>query len=335
MKNILFVVHSLHRGGAENQLKHLISAINSSKGYKANLVVFTNRIFFDIEEFKGLDRFEIINPLRKPYKFLRHSLQYDYIISFMFNASIVTTMLLYLRRRSNHFLSVRVDRIPRKYYVLWKILCSDKPQIFNSHIAKANFIRKGLSIGKKSHLLNNILVTQNDKAVTEDKSAISVIAHWRPQKDHGTVLRALDCLNIGRKVSFYGELLETSNYDDLINQLRSDSKIEVKGVKSDLREVYANSEIVILPTFYEGTPNVVLEALANGCKILTSEIEINKFLAENYSDVYLYEAGNVDSFIKNFQACIDSVSAGGNKNKLIQHYHKDSVLAQLKNILGD
>ena len=123
MKKILFVVHSLHRGGAENQLKHLISAINCDKEYEANLLVFTDKIFFDIKEFTGLRDFHVFNPLLRPVKFIRFCDQYDFIISFMFNASLVTSALLYLRRQKKHFLSVRVEKIPVKYFILWKLLC--------------------------------------------------------------------------------------------------------------------------------------------------------------------------------------------------------------------
>lgn len=336
MKNILFVVHSLRRGGAENQLKQLISTINCSTQYEANLLVFTNKIFFDIKEFKGLTKFQIINPLRRPLKFIRCCGQYDYVISFMFNASIVTTALLLFRKEIRHFLSIRVERMPLKYYLFWKLLCKAKSQIFNSHIAKEKFISKGLSIESRSYLLNNILTVPNEVDVIKGKSAISVIAHWRPQKDHATALRAIAKLDeIGRKVSFYGELLDLSKNHELINRLQAENKIELHGVKSNLQDVYAKSEIVILPTFYEGTPNVVLEGLANRCKILTSDIDINKYLAEKYSDIFLYKSGNLNSFLENFKNCISSDFVGGNDLKLYEDHHKDSVLKQLKCILDD
>ena len=66
-----------------------------------------------------------------------------------------------------------------------------------------------------------------------------------------------------------GSLLET-----LKNKTRKNSKIVIKGplYGDALKEMYAASDILVIPSLYEGLPTVLLEGMASGLGVIASDI---------------------------------------------------------------
>lgn len=64
------------------------------------------------------------------------------------------------------------------------------------------------------------------------------------------------------------------------------------GRRSDVLPILAVSDIFVLPTFYEGMSNAIMEAMATGLAIITTDIDVNKDLVNhNYSGL-LVPPGN-------------------------------------------
>lgn len=68
-----------------------------------------------------------------------------------------------------------------------------------------------------------------------------------------------------------------------IENIKSDGVVKVYGFSDDIAEVFRNSNIVVLPSYREGLPKVLIEAAASGRAIVTTDvtgckdaIEVNK-----------------------------------------------------------
>jgi glycosyltransferase involved in cell wall biosynthesis len=48
--------------------------------------------------------------------------------------------------------------------------------------------------------------------------------------------------------------------------------VEFRGAITDMTAVYASAEILVLPSDWEGTPNVLLEAMATGMPVLATRV---------------------------------------------------------------
>ena len=50
-------------------------------------------------------------------------------------------------------------------------------------------------------------------------------------------------------------------------------KIIDRLASSDLADLFRNTKIFVLPSFYEGNPKLILEAMACGCLVVTTKVE--------------------------------------------------------------
>lgn len=130
---------------------------------------------------------------------------------------------------------------------------------------KVEIIRNGkpvvpmFSIEKKSKI-RRILVPAR---IAPDKNQMLLLQYLKkyPKFDGKIVFAGV----IGHK-SYKGKLQQFVRKNGL------QEKVEFLGYVEDLQEEYGKADIVILPSFAEGTPNVVLEAFAYGRIAIVSDI---------------------------------------------------------------
>lgn len=337
MDKILYIIHSLRRGGAENQLVRQTNAL-VALGKEVNILVINKSNYsFDSNEIKGriISRNTTLGTLRELRKIVN---DYDVVITFMFAASILTELSIRNKIfKPRIFHSVRVDKIAWKYSFLWRLLCARRRILFNSPVAKGVFESKGLSLIDRSYLINNIIPISGS---TPSGNQISVVAHFRPQKDYRSLFQAIKILSVSHPklvVHCYGDTYNETWMQEWIDENGLESNILIHGIEKNISEVYSKSQLVVVPTFYEGTPNAVLEAIASGCDVLTADIPINKYLADTLTGIVLYKTGSFTDMAKKFEELWGrgTPRSAGVKNMLVldKSYSESAVVNQLLNII--
>ena len=69
----------------------------------------------------------------------------------------------------------------------------------------------------------------------------------------------------------YGEGGEREALETAARRLSLGDRITLPGVSKDMRAAFAATDLFVLPSRYEGYPNVLLEALASGCAVIASD----------------------------------------------------------------
>ncbi len=64
----------------------------------------------------------------------------------------------------------------------------------------------------------------------------------------------------------------TSVSEDVLSQWSKEGVVEVLGYQSDIPNLFANSNIVVLPSYREGLPKVLIEAAACGRSVVTTDV---------------------------------------------------------------
>ena len=101
-----------------------------------------------------------------------------------------------------------------------------------------------------------------------------------------------------------GKLRE--EYENLSIQLGIGDKVDFKGYITDKKEIYQyylSSDIFILPSFTEGLPRVVIEAMSTSLPVIATNVG---GIPELLNDTALVESGNVEQLAEKVYQFVDS-----------------------------
>lgn len=109
-----------------------------------------------------------------------------------------------------------------------------------------------------------------------------------------------------------------------IQQLHNDPSVIFMGKVSDIIPIYILADIVILPSFREGLPNVLIEAAAMETPVIASDIPGCRDAVQHGFNGNLFEKGNIAELITNIEVLI-------NNSELRKTYGKNGRLFAASN----
>jgi GalNAc-alpha-(1->4)-GalNAc-alpha-(1->3)-diNAcBac-PP-undecaprenol alpha-1,4-N-acetyl-D-galactosaminyltransferase len=327
---IAFVINSLNKGGAERVVSLLSTEL--SKKHDVFILLFDNSISY---EYGGtiidLKSASIPNKIGKIYNVVKRSYKlkkifkkekFDKIFAFMESSylpSILTGFSIIASVRNN----------PNVYsrFITKNILSkAEKIVAVSSQIQM--MLNNEFNILNTTTILNPIII-DNDYNIVEDLSKyqpyILSVGRFSKQKNFEMLINAYSKSKTQRNVKLLilGEGENREKFENLIEKLDLPNKVLLLGQKDNIKDYYLQSDIYILSSSYEGFPNVLIEALSNGCACIATncptgpkEIIINNengILVENENqeamtraiDKLFFDENLKDKFINNAQKSIE------------------------------
>ena len=351
MKKIFFVTSKIHGGGSENVLK-IISKKFSIFQHKIYILVLDDNknnkskekdikyFFFKKKKYQ----IKSISQNLDKTLFIRYkikSIKPDIVFSFITETNILTLL-------ANAFLGYRIvvserndPKLERKKKI-WKLLrfltygIADKITV-NSKEAVI-YLKKFYFSKKVVYLPNPIKNIKRKK--NYKKKIITFIGKFEYQKGIDVLIKAFllsDIFKSGWKLQLIGD-------GSLIKQMQLECKkvdhlnsIIFKPYTSNLDLIYSESSFLILPSRYEGTPNVILEAASIKLPFVVSDrcFEICKLFRSSY--VFKNEDENdlsriLKKIITLNKTSIDKITED-NFYILNKNFNEKIVLSSWKNIL--
>lgn len=156
-------------------------------------------------------------------------------------------------------------------------------------MANSKYAQKELEklTGRKVTFIRNgkPLVTRFPLKEKRQISRILVPARIAPPKNQMLPLYYLkNYPDFDGKIIFAGVAEDKAYYGKLRQFVRKhglQDKVEFLGYVNDMEEEYRRADLVLLPSFAEGTPNVVLEAYAYGRPVIVSDINVERDIVPN------------------------------------------------------
>jgi glycosyltransferase involved in cell wall biosynthesis len=139
-----------------------------------------------------------------------------------------------------------------------------------------------------------------------DEYIIGMVASFKAQKNHALLLRAAAALRsqgVPCRVVLVGDELyagmrDSTSYKagmlELIEQLGLAPYCTLLGNRSDLAALYPAFDITVLPSHFEGTPNVVLESMACGVPVVVTDVSDNRQLVPDGVAGYVIAPDDLD-----------------------------------------
>lgn len=319
MEKILCFIDSLGPGGAQRQLVELSSFLKE-EGYDVTVACYhENRFYVDqlkrhnvpyvFWEEAGKTTLRIWHIAR----FLRR-IRPDVVIAYLETPSICACIaglfnhrfkLIVSERSTNQYTRLkdrirfnlfrRADYVVPNAYAQEEYIKETFPFLTDKVVTISNFVDLDYfvpPIDRKRRVIPEVLV---------------VASIWAPKNTLGFIDAVFALKQKGYKfhISWYGLNERNKAYCDIcqnkIKNLGIGDCIILKEKTNYIFDCYQNADYFCLPSFYEGTPNVICEAMACGLPVACSDVCDNSRYVIEGENGFLFNPKDTDSIVAAFE----------------------------------
>lgn len=355
MNKILFHINSLGKGGAERVIVNLSEEI-AKMGIEC--VIATE--WFDADEYPLKDTVRRIDvgvsgreseysasKLRSERRKLLHKAilaeKPDAIVSFCRNANY-RALLAARGTKIPVIFSVRSD--PKTDYasIKDKVLSSFLYRKASGAVFQTTEARDFFSsaIADKSVVLLNPLnpkYIDNVKTVNERRRVIVTAGRFHEAKDHIVLIKAFERIKdeySDVNLELYGAKSEDNTYE-MIKKYVADNKLEERvlfmGNSNKLEELIIDASVFVLSSKYEGMPNALMEAMAMGLPVVSTDCPCGgpREIIENGVNGLLVNVGDGEKMAEAMKYMLDNPKEAnemGEKASKITEYAAPNIIAE-------
>jgi glycosyltransferase involved in cell wall biosynthesis len=294
----MIVINTLQCGGAERFVERLSSELIDD--VKITVVVFTTeKQYFELDkkitviDLKRTNSFDILRVCRGIRSAVKTT-KPDAILSVMSSVTFQTVLSLIGIRNIKLYARECVCHnklLSGVNKILHKILLPICLQMCNGVICQSNGAAKELIKyfyvpTKKITVINNLINTSKIRLLSEDNVehrwfnennfVIVSCANFSKYKDHCTLLKAMYALKMktyNLKLILLGDGDLRHHLEKLTHDLRLDNIVDFVGQVKTPFSYFKKSDLFILSSKTEAFPNVVIEAMACGVPVISSDCD--------------------------------------------------------------
>lgn len=312
MKKILLFIDNLGAGGAQRQICGLAVLLKDT-GYDVNVCTYYPHDFYK----KYLDENKVRNKIipgadntKKRILAVRNFFKKespDWVIAYQETPSLIacaakllgcnyklivsernTTQHVGMNERVRFFLYRWADAIVPNSYSQEKYLAEHHPWLKRKLKTITNFV----------DLEHFNFVERKKRDVPEIAIAASI---WESKNTLGFIDAVADLAKKSFKfhVSWYGKTESNIEYFNKCQRKIEDygvqEYIELKEKTKQIKTVYQTADFFCLPSFYEGTPNVICEAISTGLPVACSDVCDNSIYVHEGENGFLFNPSDTAS----------------------------------------
>ena len=324
---VLIVISNMEFGGAQRQIVELVNNIDITK-FELHVCSLSNyvplaeqfndnvkvHIIHKKSKFDFTVVFKLIKLIRK-YKFnIIHSYLFDAEIAARLAGKLSNTRSVVIGSERNA--NYKLKPIQKKAYNLTKNMVS---YIIANSQSGADYNASQTNQPKyKYHVVYNGVDTTRfiprDKGSTrkalnipDNIRLIGMFASFKEQKNHPFLIAALEKLKENGQQfklllvgdTLHGGLHGSDDYTEKIKQqithCNFSEDVILLGNRDDIETIYPACDFTVLPSLFEGTPNVVLESMACGVPCIATNVSDNSMIIDHGQSGYIIELGDVES----------------------------------------
>jgi glycosyltransferase involved in cell wall biosynthesis len=323
---ILFVVPSLSGGGAERIVAKIAQNV-SQKGtrlFNVKLIVLLQGL--DEFDVKGVDvvRVEgssIISSLLKLYRLFR-TIRPSLVVSTLKHVTFWVSILCKIQKISHISRVANTTSAETSSNRLWHLLAKINYSLDKKVVAVSQGVKYDLIsvIGVpeyKIHVISNpvnvpILQYKNYNYGKRNNVKIIFVGRLVPQKNIEFIIKIVSL----HKKELFLEIIGSGPLENSLKSLVAERGL-IKNVKffgqvADVDMYYQRAHVLVLSSYFEGMPNVILEALSNGLPVVAYDCQsgpaeilkskdlgslIQKFDEDVFYAAILDQVGNDNEFL--------------------------------------
>ena len=173
---------------------------------------------------------------------------------------------------------------------------------------KAKKVEYVPGVGIEVEKFANPGVTREQKreelGIPQDAKLLISVGELNKNKNHETVIRAIKDLDVYYIIAGCGDLQDY--LQNIIDEFNLTDRVKLLGYRTDVAELYAVADVFVFPSFREGLPVSMMEAMASGLPCIASKIRGNVDLIDNSENGYLCNPSLSDEFTKAIEKILNN-----------------------------
>ena len=306
--SVTFCITELDLGGAEKALVRLAGGLKNA-GWNVNVVSLRDAgvMSIPLEErgipIQALNCGSLADPRTVPrLASILRAQQPDFLVCFLHQANIVGRLAGRLAGVPHVVSGVRVA--DRRKWITW---IDGLTQSLSSHyfavsqeVAAVHGQRCGIAPEKMSVLYNGVDIPDHvpeRKSGDENTFRLLFVGRLTKQKRPLDLVHAVeqlpDELRKRVRVDYLGDGELRSFLQKAINSAGLHDQIHIHGHRPDVDSWMARADVLVLPSSWEGLPNVVLEAMAVRLPVVAAAVDGVLEILNHDATGLLYKSGNI------------------------------------------
>lgn len=320
-RKLILFIDSLAGGGAQRQMVTLANNLDKNK---YDIVLLVYHPIWHYREALDLDnvRLEIIEKkskfdltfIFKLVNFFRAE-KPDLILSYLNTANLWARLAGRIAGVDNivtsernidivhSSLRVRLEKLLYRFSKVIVVNASATQELLTNQLGlptnKIKIIYNGVDVNQfEPATVDQVNDLKNELDIASNDIVFTLPGRLSKQKNHLCLLKSLahpDLINKNIKVLFVGEEIDNDlalSYKQFVADNGLDHLVKFLAKRNDMNVIYAASDAVILPSLWEGFPNVVLESLLLSTPVIASDVADNAKLVINGQTGFLFESDN-------------------------------------------
>lgn len=352
---MVLVISNLEYGGAQRQVVELANNLDPSE-FDVHVCSLSDYVPLGETLHCHEDRLHIIHKeykfdmkvVWKLYKLLRQ-VKADIVQSYLFDAEIAvrlagklagTPVIISSERNTNY----RLKKIQLTAYRLTKnlfdvcIANSNAGADFNSRTLnqprnKYRVVHNGVNTTRFSPHDNS--ATRNELGIPKESFCVGMFGSFKEQKNHPLLFAAATHVlhkHPDTRFVFIGDQLYagmhgSSDYKTSIEKLVDELGIRKQclflGNRNDVEKLYNACDITVLPSLFEGTPNVAIESMACGIPVIATDVSDNSYVIPDGKAGFIINLGDDETLAERINRFIED-------RELLQRMKEDARNWMLK-----
>ena len=321
---VLLVISNLEYGGAQRQVVELCNNVDHER-FDVHVCSLSDYVPLGVDIRNASTRLHVIE---KRGKFdvtvvprlarLLKALDIDIVHSYLFDAEIAgrlagrmagTAAIVGSERNADYVLKRRQLAAYRltKRCVDLIVANSQAGADFNSRMlgydaSMYRVVHNGVDVNRFVPADGNRV--RKALGIDEEEPVVGMFASFKRQKNHpmffAAARRVLDRLPTARFVlvgdMLYGGMHGSDEYTGrmhrLVDELGIRNKCLLLGNRQDVAELYTACDVTVLPSLFEGTPNVLLESMACQVPVVVTDVSDNARIVRDAETGFLVRLGD-------------------------------------------
>ncbi|MEZ9909392.1 glycosyltransferase family 4 protein [Vibrio sp. 10N.261.51.A3] len=342
--NIAFIIEGWSRGGTENYCVELSSYLKNKK-YNVDIFILGENI--DIEFLNesafcfnnvtfGKSIFEVANIVARAEYIAIHNHLYSNLLYFttlikfisLFKCNVVTTLHMPLRNWGN------------KVYYQWIMATyiSDKVFAVANHVymkRDSTSLRKANNSNKFEVIYAKVsLGDRSDDQVVRRRATFNICGCGRLSKEKNwpLLLQSLASFKDDFSSDFHLTIVGGGDMElelqDMIKRLGLCEHVHITGQvpKSEVVSIMSSSDLLILPSKFEGLPLVILEAMALRLPVLASNIPAVEEIVTHEKNGLVFNLASKDDLTDKIHWCFEHLDRLQNLGKNGYEFYTNEII---------